>query len=168
VNESALAVDVLESDVGPINKAALHLALTVAAFLVEDQVPTSSSARLTRTFLACLIRTVLGPSLQDVANASTFCEELSNLHIGMFSRDVQMGHRTVWTLDCEARLICWWNTYVVNAPAVKMVLSSLQVNHGILKDGFPLPDIPNITVDRANITIAPAALALGSDFSYKS
>ena len=38
VNESALAVDVVESDVGPINKAALHVALTVAAFLVEDQV----------------------------------------------------------------------------------------------------------------------------------
>ena len=40
VNESALAVDVVESDVGPINKAALHVALTVAAFLVEDEVPT--------------------------------------------------------------------------------------------------------------------------------
>ena len=38
MNESALAVDVVESDVGPINKAALHVALTVAAFLVEDQV----------------------------------------------------------------------------------------------------------------------------------
>ena len=38
VNESALAVDIVESDVGPINKAALHVALTVAAFLVEDQV----------------------------------------------------------------------------------------------------------------------------------
>ena len=38
VNQTALVVDVLESDVGPINKASLHLALTVAAFLVEDQV----------------------------------------------------------------------------------------------------------------------------------
>ena len=37
VNETALAVDVVESDVGTINKAALHVALTVAAFLVEDQ-----------------------------------------------------------------------------------------------------------------------------------
>lgn len=31
-------MDVVESDVGPINKAALHVALTVAAFLVEDEV----------------------------------------------------------------------------------------------------------------------------------
>lgn len=31
-------MDVVESDVGTINKAALHVALTVAAFLVEDQV----------------------------------------------------------------------------------------------------------------------------------
>lgn len=34
-------MDVLESDVGTINKAALHLGLTVAAFLVEDQARTS-------------------------------------------------------------------------------------------------------------------------------
>ncbi len=42
----------------------------------------------------------------------------------------------------------------------------MQVNHGILKDGFPLPDIPHIRVDRANVTVAQSALALGTDLSY--
>ena len=49
-----------------------------------------------------------------------------------------------------------------------MQLAIAQVNQGILKDGFPLPDIPHIKVDRANVTVAPSSLALGSDFSYKS
>ena len=38
VNQSALTVDVAESDVGDINHARLKLALTIGAFLVEDQV----------------------------------------------------------------------------------------------------------------------------------
>ena len=38
VNQAALKVGVKESDVGKINEAALHFALTVASFLVEDKV----------------------------------------------------------------------------------------------------------------------------------
>ena len=38
VNQSSLAVDVVQSEIGDINKAALHVALTIGAFLVEDQV----------------------------------------------------------------------------------------------------------------------------------
>ena len=44
-------MDVLESDVGPINKAKLHLALTVAAFLVEDEVRLNDSTL--HLLLAC-------------------------------------------------------------------------------------------------------------------
>ena len=44
--------------------------------------------------------------------------------------------------------------------------SFLQVNKGILADGFPLPDIPHVKVERANVTVVDHALAIGADFSY--
>ena len=43
---------------------------------------------------------------------------------------------------------------------------TMQVNKGILKDGFPLPDIPHVKVERANVTVANNAIALGTDLSY--
>ena len=42
----------------------------------------------------------------------------------------------------------------------------LQVNHGILADGFLLPSIPHVKVERANVTVVDHALAIGADFSY--
>ena len=112
VNETSLSVDVLESDVGPINKAKLHLALTVAAFLVEDEV------RFKRQHYP--------PGLCSAQPGKDL----------LCSRSL-----------CDA-------------------LSRLQINKGILKDGFALPDIPHVTVERANVTVAKAALALGSDVKY--
>ncbi len=63
VNESALAVDVVESDVGPINKAALHVALTVAAFLVEDQVKFCLSQYFTLFSIQKLRLSIVGSSV---------------------------------------------------------------------------------------------------------
>ena len=40
------------------------------------------------------------------------------------------------------------------------------MNHGILKDGFALPDIPHVAVTRANVSVGDAVLAIGSDLDY--
>lgn len=92
VNQGALAVDVVESDVGPINKAALHLALTVAAFLVEDEVSFPINAALSHSYcprLSFYLFSVDGSLARTSKSSQTFSKR-----IGPVSKYVLPGRFT--------------------------------------------------------------------------
>lgn len=151
VDQSALAVDVVESDIGHINKASLHLALTIAAFLVEDQARPSvshqkriaavPSTKVSAMTLTSLILVVVCYQTATLGGPGSWRRKV------LFRDTPQLGD--VFPVEVERRQGC-----------------SLQVNHGILKHGFPLPPIPHISVQRANVSVGHSLLALGSDFAY--
>ncbi len=41
-----------------------------------------------------------------------------------------------------------------------------QINDGLLRDGFPLPDIPHVQVLSPNLTFVPHAVRLDGDVAY--